>query len=171
MSEVTSRWKKDVCRKSKCLGILCPSEHLLTLCRNYCSHLIRQSDYLARWMAEGPWSDSRTSLTVLYLLRNDQNLSKHQPNSWSKGTMDTFIWIWQEAVWLTNYTYCQAKEWMELPLHYHIYLYGLSEKQIYLSGGNFLSACRDNLSVPSAGFKNPKRLSRNVGKKLRILSV
>lgn len=40
MSQVKIRWKKGTCRKSKCLGILRPSEHLLTLCSNYCSHPI-----------------------------------------------------------------------------------------------------------------------------------
>ena len=47
------------------------------------------------------------------------------------------------------------------------------------SGGNFLSTFRYNLSVPSSGFKNPKRnpedgtasSSQNVGKKLPLLAA
>jgi len=45
------------------------------------------------------------------------------------------------------------------------------------SSDNFLPTFRDNLSVPSSGVKNPKdedgtdRLSRNVGKKLPLLTA
>jgi len=44
------------------------------------------------------------------------------------------------------------------------------------SSDNLLLTFRDNLSVPSSGFKNPfqdgtDRLSRNVGKKLPLLAA
>jgi len=46
------------------------------------------------------------------------------------------------------------------------------------SSGNFIPMFRDNLSVQSPGFKNPKtpeddteRLSRNVGNKLPLLAA
>ena len=76
-------------------------------------------------MAEGPWRDYRPRLRVLYLLRNVQNRSKTQPTLWSKGNVDSFMWIWKGAVWLTTYTYCQAEEWVEMTLHYRVYFYGV----------------------------------------------
>jgi len=43
------------------------------------------------------------------------------------------------------------------------------------SSGDFLLTLRDNLSVPSPGFKNPEdgtdRLSRNFGKKLSLVAA